>query len=685
MADSLANKLISPEFNPLEYVKRKVLDCNGVKELLVEKDCIKSLADETNSLLKKNVYKNYTQFIETAKEISYLEGEMYQLSHLLAEQQSVLTSLLDVSIAAPKDAESTTVGESETDEENNKNLSLLLEKVEGCATVLEVRGRTVLHNGELVELSVSDYKPLHTVYCVLLDEGLMFATKVEDSRGPMQYRYQALYELDGLAVVNVKEELSIKNAFKVLMFPEVRVLQCHSAASKKEWITRIDQAKKKKLSLFEHHGSPTEAPNPFEDDGSNPFEDEYSSRQKSAQLETPAWLLELPEELDVCIALRLFDKAVELIHRANAHCSAFPRNTAVRDIRIRIENRTKQLVNILSEELKVSPDKSLHGGPRAARKAVGVLVRLGKSSRACNLFLKRCSAMLKQNMKQQRAEGATASYIEKLCSVFFTCLAETGKEFDKAFTNNACASSFVLWAKLQLDQFVQIFSKHVFTPQVSSSIATECIACARSQCDTLSNVGLDLSFVLNDLLAGQVERLVTEMRDKLLEAVKLRANDDKWRPQNLQTPANTKKLMDDLREMGISNVEVYHYDECWLALTANNTAFAKMYLNFLDDLLKLYTPSVHVLFNEALSITFHTHLYHIKNAYQKALDSSERQFIIKNASFLLDILKIVVERYMSKLNRPCLVTKDLQEELNKLVSNSSRSSSFTKYSSTAYI
>lgn len=468
------------------------------------------------------------------------------------------------------------------------------------------------------------------------------------------------------------------------MFPEVRLFQCSSAALKKEWMSRIDQAKKKKLKLFERrHSSVGEAPNPFENDGSNPFEED-SPTKKNAQLETPTWLLELPEELDVCIALREFEKAVDLIQKANAHCAAFPRSTMVRDTKIRIDNRSKQLVNILTEELKVSPDRSLHGGPRAARKAVGVLIRLGKSSKACNLFLKRCSAMLKQNMKQQKAEGATAGYVEKLCSVFFYSIATTGKEFSRAFGNNICMSLFICWAKAQLEQFVQTFSKHVFTPQVSASVASECIACARQQCDSLPEVGLDLSFVLNDLLSSHVERLVLEMRDKLLEAVKLRANDDKWRPQNLQNAANCKKLLDDLREMGVHSAEIYLFDECWLYLTANITAFAKMYLNFLDDLLKLYTPSVHVQVNDALQLTFQTQLFHVKNALQKTSEPSEKQFLVKNVSFLLDISKIAERRFTAALDRSCPFLSELQEELTRLISNSQKSS-FTKYSSTAYI
>lgn len=44
-------------------------------------------------MLKRNVYQNYMQFIETAKEISHLESEMYQLSQLLSEQRSLLSTL----------------------------------------------------------------------------------------------------------------------------------------------------------------------------------------------------------------------------------------------------------------------------------------------------------------------------------------------------------------------------------------------------------------------------------------------------------------------------------------------------------------------------------------------------------------------------------------------------------------
>ena len=51
-------------------------------------------------------------------------------------------------------------------------------------------------------------------------------------RGPVKYRFQTLYELDSLAVVNVRDGVSVKNAFKILMFPDTRMFQAESPKAK---------------------------------------------------------------------------------------------------------------------------------------------------------------------------------------------------------------------------------------------------------------------------------------------------------------------------------------------------------------------------------------------------------------------------------------------------------------------
>ena len=45
-----------------------------------------------------------------------------------------------------------------------------------------------------------------------------------------------------------------------------------------------------------------------------------------------------------------------------------------------LETRVRNLVDILQGELRVTPEKSLQGGPRAARRATNLLVRLNRST-----------------------------------------------------------------------------------------------------------------------------------------------------------------------------------------------------------------------------------------------------------------------------------------------------------------
>jgi len=51
-------------------VKELSQRCVGGMELVAQRQKMQALSEETNSQLKKNVYQNYMQFIETAKEIS---------------------------------------------------------------------------------------------------------------------------------------------------------------------------------------------------------------------------------------------------------------------------------------------------------------------------------------------------------------------------------------------------------------------------------------------------------------------------------------------------------------------------------------------------------------------------------------------------------------------------------------
>ena len=60
-------------------VKKLVSTCDIKKSLLEHRHKIQTLSDETAVSMKKNVYRNYKQFIDTSKEISCILFVNYRL------------------------------------------------------------------------------------------------------------------------------------------------------------------------------------------------------------------------------------------------------------------------------------------------------------------------------------------------------------------------------------------------------------------------------------------------------------------------------------------------------------------------------------------------------------------------------------------------------------------------------
>ena len=145
----------------------------------------------------------------------------------------------------------------------------------------------------------------------------------------------------------------------------------------------------------------------------------------------PEWLVELPEDLEVghyvlgqldlfspffnttlewrftffllftfqvYIAQREFVQAVDLVLRAQEFCRSHGQESqTVQEASIRLQEKIQHLINVLSGEL--STEKSFQGGPRAARNAVQLLCRLGRSTQATDLFLHHRTAIIRSAMK----------------------------------------------------------------------------------------------------------------------------------------------------------------------------------------------------------------------------------------------------------------------------------------------
>lgn len=677
MAEIADLKIGSADFNPDSYVRELSRRCVGGQELQQQYQKIQLLGEETSAQLKRNVYQNYTQFIETAKEISHLESEMYQLSHLLTEQRSLLAALASTSLLGSTNAGSSTGGENTSDvtvqpeqqlqreeEERRRKLTAALEKVEGCVDLIESSSRCLLHEGDLLELDPTEFTAMQRMHAFLFNDGLLLAPWIPNRRGPARYKFQTLIEIRNFAAVNVRDMESVKTSFKLLAFPNTRLFQCTSNQSKKEWLEKFESAKKAALaqeqpkrqeSVAISETSPIRSSSIDSSSGVNPFEESSAFVTSPDVAELPEWLLELPEDLDVCIAQRHFEDAYSLLQKANQFSFPSSKDPQLIEIRRKVDGRARALIEVLMKELEVSPDKSLQGGLRAARRAVRLLNQLGRSSQACDLFLKLCSSILKTQLRRVKREGATVVYVKHLGGIFFSNMMDMASEFLRAFPNSpSCASALVVWAGSELTHLTSHLVKQVFMPQSPISTLSECVVSIRSQCDQLCELGIDLRYQLDGLLRSPLQRALGDARDKAVEAVKLRATEDKWHPTNLGSKdALTKFVM----ETGLSpsHMEKYVQGESWIALSASTVALTRQYLSLLEDCLRLFTSELAHTVDQVLADVCSAQFIHFEASLRsEKIGTSEKQFIQKNAGFLLnELLPLVCKTYLKRLGNSC--------------------------------
>ncbi|XP_020642286.3 exocyst complex component 8 [Pogona vitticeps] len=670
-----------------EYVKQLSQQSDGDRDLQEHRQCIQALSEETAQSLKRNVYQNYRQFIETAREISYLESEMYQLSHILTEQKGIMEAvnqalLLQADRDDPALANARRVAAaaaaadpflplsakeaSANEEGRQRTLTTLLEKVEGCRDLLrESPGKYLVYNGDLVEYDADHMVQIQKVHTFLLNDCLLVAAWLPNRRGT--YRYDAVYPLDGLAVVNVKDNPPMKDMFKLLMFPESRLFQAENAKIKKEWLEVLEETKRNRVLSEKRRLEqevPVRAPPPPPPEPTNPFEEEDEEEEATPEEEVVdlslEWIQELPEDLDVCIAQRDFEGAVDLLDKLNEYLSDKPMTQLVRELRTKVDERVRQLTRVLVFEL--SPDRSLRGGPRATRRAVSQLIRLGQSTKACELFLRNREAAVRTAIRQLRIEGATLLYIHKLCHVFFTSLLETAREFETDFAGNSgCYSAFVVWARSAVRMFVDAFSKQVFDSKESLSTAAECVKVAKEHCKQLSEIGLDLTFIIHALLVKDIKDALQSYKDIIIEATKHRNSEEMWRRMNLMTPEALGKLREEMRSCGVTSFDQYTGDDCWVNLSYTVVAFTKQTMGFLEEALRLYFPELHMVLLESLLEIILVAVQHVDYSLRCEQDPEKKAFIRQNASFLYEtVLPVVEKRFEEGVGKPAKQLQDLR-------------------------
>lgn len=130
-------------------------------------------------------------------------------------------------------------------------------------------------------------------------------------------------------------------------------------------------------------------------------------------------------------------------------------------------------------------------------------------------------------------------------------------------------AALVSWCCAQLDWFVHLLSRQLFSAQTSLAVVAEAVQTCISSCSQLQDIGgsptnilersntergahkriyyrtrpvagLDLGFVILRNLRKELGRSISDGRDKLLEAIRHRSTEDTWKPQKVRLARYTR-------------------------------------------------------------------------------------------------------------------------------------------------
>ncbi|XP_055375200.1 exocyst complex component 8 [Condylostylus longicornis] len=642
MTDNQMKIFNNKDFRPEKYIQNLVQECVGGSELQQKKQQIQEYSEQTSSSLKKYVYANYMQFIETANEIQHLESEMNQLSHiLLIEQRNLLSCLGDGnSQNLNKEVEEYDQESSSVDESSQQAIRSVKELVQGFnSKVLE--GKTFLNDGALIELDSNDYRPIQRVFFFLFNDTLIVCKIRHDKK----LEFISQYDPRKIAVINIKDLDGVKNAINTITTDGSKIFQCISTAAKNEWIEKFEIALKFNQQLNQKSKKGQTPPPASVQKQSNsldnksitsditgsPTEENNSVTENWA----PDWLAIAPEEIQSFIAQRHFEEALNLIQKSEEYIAYDSTFWNASEISGKIKNLKTSLSNVLIEELSNCQVRSLQAALRSSRRPLKLLAEMGKARQACGKLLKVCSNAIRMTQREARRNNAEIS------ELFFCDLSQVVSEFLRAFSNQpACVSSLVVWCNTELRYFSNQLIKHYLTKGSQLENVAKCVEGVRKPCAKLTEIGLDLGYHVEGLLRSTLEQIIEDSRYRLLDTIG--RSEDTWQPYNLQTKTNLKNLLREMEGFGI-DLRNHVTGDTWINLTQCTVNFCRHFLSVNESCAFLAK-------NEALKMSVEILLRDLFLAQHAITPNSamtvDLNFVTKNKNYLLqELLPTAIDKY----------------------------------------
>ncbi|KAL6731999.1 hypothetical protein Aduo_002808 [Ancylostoma duodenale] len=557
--DEIANSgdavLMSDNFSPSEYIRDRlkgVRTGDETKKLQALRTEMNAINHASQELLKNNVFQNYQQFIDASKEISHLEQEIYQLSSLLLDQKQLIENLMQMTGDDKSSVQ--TASSHSASAASITPIQVLMQKMDGVAGILNNMRSSdkVLLYGEMMLLDPETKEDIHRAMLVLLSDRLLIGNITPSGK----YSLESTFTLNNLAVVNVKDRESgpavADQLLKLLVFPEQRYYRCDSARVKKMWLDELERAKReilhegivarqttirgKRMTVQERAKRTQLSPNT-----SKSLQESDEGEVVSSDQDEMAWLQELPAELDDCIAHRDLDQAVELIHEWK-QCSTKDTNI---DAQLKI--RENQIVQLLSDDVR--RPGAVHGGPRAMKKARTLLAQLGRGTYAMDLYLRRRSALQRAAVKDIAVSEEPLSYVRQLCTLFSGAVTDVASEFH---SQPQYYCQVLQWCSGELSMLLSLVRRHVIEVAPAMTVLAFTWGILMKTMDELTAMGVQLTFEVHRLLAPALEAAIETNFSNIMQGVKLRMTEERWRPYALESESALSRLVEELSDVGLN-------------------------------------------------------------------------------------------------------------------------------------
>ncbi|KAG4093566.1 hypothetical protein H8356DRAFT_1428566 [Neocallimastix lanati (nom. inval.)] len=638
----------SDNFNAVKYLER-TLPPYSEEAVRTYSGKLASAKSSAAVDLQKNVYKNYSEFIKISKEISKMESDMLVLRNLLNELKVVNDSVRDDEGNVDDTSSQSSV---ETDgsfivNKLDQRLQFLYDNVEGIDKYIDESSPrelvTILEN--VSEVSNSFSKAVkNNIDLYLCNDVLICIYKKELSKGKYVHILDRCFPLNEIRAEEIKQQCIIRITSVKETLPTN--YYCDNMGNLVIFIRSL-KANIELCKSQENEEYKNEASSEKDTNGALTKQEEAEKRRKSKRISISTyssarspikdeldpsditWLSELPDELDVLIAQRDFDKAVGLIEKAK-NVLSLEDNHKVRSFKKILDEKITSLVTSICNELS---DPLLIKSQ--VKSNINRLLRLNMAEKAQEIFLSSRSDLISHRIRQLLFNGETNQYIKELATVDFTLIKNTCEWYNDSFKDPKMSSNFIIWVIKEIDKYISIFKNQVLKSKSNFSIARECIETTNEQIMMLKSVGLDMNQYIMDKLRKDIVISMNNYCENEKKNIYLALSKD-----NLVVNESNRNMKNIDGKIVILTSSLIIFEDIITRFEVNTKCL--MNITFYEDVIKSFTILILEYINSLNNILL-----------RNKLTNNQNLAVLQNCIYVIDnLLPSLIERLKKEFDRP---------------------------------